>query len=114
MKFWCFHFEGFFSADSTEYPNEGVFSECLVKAETYNDAEFAFLTALSERKINLLKVENSFLVDTDPNELDYENPDNIYWIEWCEEVELSKKPSFEVFHLYPANEVEKRGIKKGS
>jgi len=39
--------------------------------------------------------------------LDYENEDNLYWIEWCEEVEMTGKPSFETFHLYPAEEVSK-------
>ena len=107
MKFWCFYFEGAFTNDSPEYPNEGVFSECLVKADNYIDAEFAFLNALSERKIKLLEITNNFPIDTDPNELDYENEDNLYWIEWCEEVEMTGKPSFETFHLYPAEEVSK-------
>jgi len=69
MKFWCFYFEGAFTNDSPEYPNEGVFSECLVKADNYIDAEFAFLNALSERKIKLLEITNNFPIDTDPNEL---------------------------------------------
>ncbi len=106
MKFWCFHFEGYFCDDSKEYPNEGVFSQCLVKADNYVQAEELFLNALSERKINLLEIEEHFPVDTDPNELDYENEDNIYWIEWCEEVEINEKPSFETFHLYPKEEVQ--------
>lgn len=107
MKFWCFNFEGYFSETSTEYPNEGVFSGCLVKADKYEDAEFAFFEALAERKINLLEIEEYFPIDTDPNELDYENKDNLYWIEWCEEVEIAGKPSFETFNLYPAEEVSK-------
>jgi hypothetical protein len=107
MKFWCFYFEGYFGDDATEYPNQGVFSECLVQADNYNDAEFSFLKALTERKINLLEIEEDFPIDNDPNEMDPENEDNLYWIEWCEEVEMTGKSSFEAFNLYPANEVIK-------
>ncbi|MDQ3798946.1 MAG: hypothetical protein M3384_05815 [Acidobacteriota bacterium] len=107
MRFWCFNFEGFFADDSPEYPGQGVFSGCLVKADNYNDAEFAFLKALSERKINLLEIEEDFPVDTDQNEMDLEAEDNLFWIEWCEEVEMTGKPSFQTFNLYPANEVIK-------
>lgn len=111
MKFWCFHFEGYFSEDSQEYSNEGVFSSCLVKADNYEEAETFFLNALLEQKINLLEIEESFSFNTNPNELDYENEDNLYWIEWSEEVEINGKPSFETFHLYPSEEVQ---IKKGN
>lgn len=111
MKFWCFNFEGVFTKDSPEYPGQGVFSGCLVKADNYIDAEFAFLEALNERKINLLEIQEHFLVDTDPDEMDTENEDNLYWIEWCEEVEMTGNPSFEAFNLYPAAEVPDK-IKK--
>jgi hypothetical protein len=111
MKFWHFKFEGYFADDAPEYPSQGVFSECLVQADNYNDAEFAFLKALIEQKINLLEITEDFLVDNDPNEMDYENEDNLFWIEWCEEVEMTGKPSFEVFNLYPADEVIKPGKK---
>jgi len=107
MKFWCFHFEGYFADDALEYPSQGVFSECLVQGNNYNDAEFAFLKALTERKINLIEITEDFLVDNDPNEMDSENEDNLFWIEWCEEVEMTGKPSFEEFNLYPADEVIK-------
>lgn len=109
MKFWYFHFEGYFAenAPAPGVAGEGVFSECLVQADNYNDAEFAFLAALAESKINLLEISEDFPIDTDPNEIDYENKDNLYWIEWCEEVEITGKPSFETFHMYPAEEVEK-------
>ncbi len=113
MKFWCFYFEGYFSDDAPEYASEGVFSECLVQSDNYIDAEFAFLKALSERKINLIKITEEFSMDNSPNEMNPENEDNLFWIEWCEEVELSGKPSFEEFHLYPAEEVKKL-IKKDS
>lgn len=107
MKFWCFYFEGYFSDDAPEYASEGVFSECLVQSDNYIDAEFKFLNALSEQKINLIEITDNFPVDNSPDEIDYENDDNLFWIEWCEEVELTGKPSFEQFHLYPAEEVQK-------
>lgn len=107
MKFWCFHFEGYFEKDAPEYAEEGVFSSCLVKADNYENAEFEFLKALTDKKINLLEISENFLIDTDPNELDYDNKDNLFWIEWCEEVEISGKASFEAFNLYPAEEVVK-------
>ncbi len=106
MKFWCFHFEGYFAKDSPEYPEEGVFSACLVPANNYADAEFRFFQALGEKKINLIEIEEHFAVDTDPNEMDLEAEDNLYWIEWCEETEMAGKPTFEAFNLYPKEEVE--------
>jgi hypothetical protein len=108
MKFWCFEFEGLFSKESVEYPNEPFFSSCLVQADNYTDAEYKFLEALTERKINLIEFGENFPVDTDPNELDYENEDNVYWLEWCEEVEISGKPSFQTFCLYPIEELEQK------
>jgi hypothetical protein len=108
MKFWCFSFEGAFADDAPEYSGQGVFSECLVQADNYNDAEFAFLKALTERKINLLEIQEHFPMDNNPDEMDPENEDNLYWIEWCEEVEITGKPSFEEFKLYPAEEVPKQ------
>ena len=108
MKFWCFCFEGYFEDDAPEYSSQGVFSECLVQADNYNDAEFAFLKALSERKINLIEIQEDFSMDNDPDEMDPENEDNLFWIEWCEEVEMTRKPSFEAFNLYPAEEVPKQ------
>lgn len=107
MKFWCFYFEGYFAQDESENAGEGVFSKCMIQADNYNDAEFSFLKALTERKINLLEISENFPVDTDPDEIDYENEDNLFWIEWCEEVEMTGKPSFEAFIMYPAEEVEK-------
>lgn len=106
MKFWCFHFEGYFAKDSLEYPEEGVFSACLVQADNYVDAEFIFIKALTERKINLIEVGEHFPVDTDPNEMDLEAEENLYWIEWCEETEMAEEPTFEAFNLYPKEEVE--------
>lgn len=105
MKFWCFHFEGWFSNESTEYPRQGVFSECLVEADEYVDAEFRFLSALANRKINLIEISDSFLVDTDPSAMDPDNKDNTNWFEWCEETAEAGEPTFEDFHVYPANEV---------
>ena len=113
MKFWCFHFEGAFAEDAPEHSSSGVFSECLVQADDYNDAEFTFLKALAERKINLIEIQEDFPVDTDPDEMDPENEDNLFWIEWCEEVEMTGKASFEAFNLYPAKEVPKQ-TNKGS
>jgi hypothetical protein len=105
MKFWCFHFEGVFSKDSTEYPEQGVFSSCLVHGENYIDSEFSFFEALNKRKINLLEIQESFLVDSDPDEMDPEIESNLYWIEWCEETEIARNPTFEEFILYPKEEV---------
>lgn len=105
MKFWCFHFEGYFSKDSAEYPEEGVFSSCLVPAANYLDAEFDFLQALAERKINLIEMGENFPVDTE--DMDLEDPNNIYWLEWCEETEMAEKVTFEAFDLYPKEEVLK-------
>ena len=107
MKFWCFYFEGYFADDASENAGKGVFSECMVEANNFNDAEFALLEALAEKKINLLEITENFPVDTDPNEIDYDNEDNLFWIEWCEEVEMTGKPSFAAFIMYPAEEVEK-------
>lgn len=107
MKFWCFCFEGAFTSDAPEYPNKGVFSECLVQADNYIDAEFDFLQALTERKIKLLEIQENFPIDNDPEQMDPENENNLFWIEWCEEVEMAGKPSFEAFNLYPAEEVPK-------
>lgn len=109
MKFWWFKFEGWFSDDSSEYAGEGVFSECLVQKGDQFDAEFEFLAALAERKINLIEIEDRFLISTDPNDIDYENPDNQYWLDWCNETEAAGHPTFEAFHLYPATEVERNG-----
>lgn len=107
MKFWCFYFEGYFEDNAPEYASKGVFSECLVQAENYNDAEFAFLKALSERKINLIEIQEEFPVDNHPNEMDPEVESNLFWIEWCEEVEVTGNSVFQVFNLYPAEEVVK-------
>jgi len=114
MKFWCFHFEGWFAPDSTEYPNQGVFSECLVQSDEFIDAEFLFLAALAERKINLIEVSEQFSMDTDPNEMDPGNPDNVYWFEWCDETEAAGQPTFETFHLYPAEDVNNTVSGKGN
>lgn len=103
MKFWCFHFEGAFTKDSLEYPEEGVYSSCLVPEDNYLDAEFRFLQALCERKINLIEISEHFPVDTE--DIDLEDKDNLYWIEWCEETELAGKATFEAFELYPKDEV---------
>ena len=108
MKFWCFHFEGAFTKESPEYPEQGMFSACLVPAEDYAAAEFSFLEALAERNINLIEIEEHFPVDTDPQEMDLEAPENLYWIEWGEETELAGKPTFEAFHLFPKEEVLKQ------
>ena len=110
MKFWCFHFEGYFAKDSPEYPEEGVFSACLVQAGNYAAAEFSFIQALAERKINLIEIEEHFPVDTDPNEMDLEAEENLYWIEWCEETEVAEKPTFEAFNLCPKEEVEHKNV----
>jgi hypothetical protein len=110
MKFWLFKFEGWFSDDSAEYPGNGVFSECLVRATNFPEAEFRFLAALAEEKINLIKVEDNFPVDTDPRMMDLGNSDNLFWIEWCEETELAGKPTFEQFYLYPAEEVDREKV----
>lgn len=111
MKFWCFYFEGYFEDDAPEYAGQGVFSECLVKADNKNDADFTFFEALNERKINLIEISEDFPVDNDPNEMDRENEDNLFWVKWCEEVEITGKPSFEAFNLYPADEVVKTATK---
>ena len=105
MKFWHFHFEGWFLPDSSEYPEQGVFSSCLVQRDEYIDAEFTFLQALSKRKISLIEITESFIVDTDPTEMDPSNPDNTYWFEWCEETREACEPTFEQFCLYPPVEV---------
>ena len=110
MKFWYFQFEGYFSKDAPEYAEEGVFSSCLVPADNYSDAEFGFFEALTERKINLIEIEEYFPVDTDPEEMDLEAEENAYWIEWCEETEMAGKPTFETFNLYPKEEVEHTNI----
>ena len=107
MIYWWFKFEGWFDKEAGEDAGMGVFSECLVKAGQYDDAEFEFLSALTNRHINLLEIEDNFPVDTNPDQLDYSNPDNTSWIEWCEETELAGAPTFGDFHLYPADEVEK-------
>lgn len=107
MKFWYFYFEGYFSNDAAENAGFGVFSECLVQSDNENDAEFKFLEALSEQKINLIEIEESFPLDNSPEEMDPENEDNLYWIEWCEEVEITGKAVFQTFNLYPADEVIK-------
>ena len=106
MKFWWFKFEGWFADDSTEFPGEGVYSQCMVRA-AFDQAEFEFLTGLTARKINLVEIEDHHLVDVNPAERDYENSDNRYWLDWCEETELEGKPTFESLHLYPADEVER-------
>jgi len=111
MKFWCFCFEGYFEDDAPECASQGVFSECLVQANNYNDAEFTFLKALTERKINLIEIQEHFPMDNDPDEMDPENEDNLFWIEWCEEVEITGRPSFEEFLLYPADEIPKQAKK---
>lgn len=108
--FWYFKFEGWFSDDSTEHPGKGVFSDCLVRADTFGEAEFEFYRALAERKINLLELEEYFEVNTDPERMDHQNPDNLFWIEWCEETELAGKPTFDEFYLYPAQEVVREGV----
>lgn len=113
MKFWCFKFEGWFADDAPEYAGEGVFSECLVPLASYADAEFGFLEALAKRHINLIEIEEHFPLDTDPTELDYQNPDNNFWVEWADETEAAGVPTFEAFHLYPASEVD-RSRKKGN
>lgn len=105
MKFWHFHFEGRFSPESAEYPRQGVFSSCLVREDEYVDAEFAFLQALSKVKINLIEIAESFIVDTDPEEMDPTNPENTFWFEWCEETVEAGEPTFEQFCLYPEAEV---------
>ncbi len=110
MKFWYFKFDGWFSDDSVEYPGEGVFSECLVIASKYPEAELCFSEALTERKINLIGVEKHFSVDSSPETMDPANPDNFDWVEWCRETELAGKPTFDVFHLYPAKEVSTSSI----
>lgn len=106
MKFWCFNFEGYFSKDSEEYPESGVFSSCLVPEENYAEAEFRFHEALTERKINLIEIEESFSVDSSPAEMDPEVESNLNWIAWCEETEFAGKPVFDTFNLYPKEEVE--------
>jgi len=111
MKFWCFSFEGYFAENALENAGKGVFSECLVQAGNYNEAEFIFLEALAEKGINLIEISEEFPVDNDPDEMDPENEDNLFWIEWCEEVEMSGKPSFEAFNMYPAEEVPLRNKK---
>ncbi len=45
-----FKFEGYFSDDAPENSSKGLFSECLVQADTYIDAEFTFLKALAVQK----------------------------------------------------------------
>jgi len=105
MKFWCFHFEGWFSSESVDNSGKGVYSSCLVQSDEYIDAEFAFMQALLDQEINLIEIEESFLVDTDPEEMDATNEDNRYWFEWCEETIEVGRPTFEVFHMYPAVEV---------
>jgi len=107
VKYWWFKFEGWFNEDSGENGGQGVFSECLVKANTYDEAESDFLTALTARGINLIEVEDNFPVDLDPEKLDYSDADYLYWIEWSEETDLAGGPTFETFHLYPADEVDK-------
>ena len=107
MKFWCFHFEGVFTKDAFEDAENGVISSCLVQSDNYTDAEFSFLEALTERKINLIEIEEHFSVDTNPDEMDSEDESNLYWIEWCEETEMAGKPTFEAFHIYPKEEVPK-------
>jgi hypothetical protein len=82
-----------------------LFLRGLVPAANYLDAEFGFLQALTERKINLIETEENFPVDTEDMVL--ENPDNMYWIEWCEETEMAGKATFEAFILYPKEEVVK-------
>lgn len=111
MKFWCFNFEGFFEDDAPQWAGQGVFSGCLVQAGNYTDAEFTFLEALTERKINLIEIQEEFPVDTHPDEMDPEIDGNLFWIEWCEEVELSGKPVFEEFILYPAEDVPEKNRK---
>jgi hypothetical protein len=105
MKFWCFHFEGYFSSESAEHPREGVFSSCLVQSDEYVDAEFIFIRALSDHGINLIEIDESFLVDTDPEKMDPTNEHNTSWFEWCEETIEAGKPTFDVFNMYPAAEV---------
>ena len=105
MKFWWFKFEGWFSESSREFPGQGVFSECLVPADNHTDAESRFYSALAEREINVIEIEDSFMVDTSPESMDPEDPDNLFWIEWSEQTELAGTPTFEAFHLYPAKEV---------
>jgi len=107
MKFWWFKFEGWFSDDSPENAGQGVFSECLVPKENLVDAEFEFLAALVERRINLIEIEDYFLVSTDPQEMDYSNADNKFWIDWCDETTVAGKPTFEPYHMYPASEVDR-------
>ena len=107
MKFWCFHFEGYFSSDAPLYSGEGVFSYSLVPADSYVDAEFSFLQALADEKINLVEIIEHFPVDTDPNEMDPTAEENKFWIEWCLETELLGKPTFDTFHLYPGEEVNR-------
>lgn len=43
--------------------------------------------------------------------MDPDNEDNLFWIEWCEEVEINGKPTFEIFILYPAEEVPNQSNK---
>ena len=105
MKFWCFYFEGWFADDALEDPGHGVFSECLVQEDEYVDAEFAFLEALADRGINLIEISESFPVDTAPEEMDREDEENTFWLEWCAETSEAGRPTFEAFHLYPPAEV---------
>jgi hypothetical protein len=56
----------------------------------------------------LIEITEDFPMDNSPDEMDPENEDNLFWIEGCEEVEISGKPSFEELILYPADEIPKQ------
>jgi len=98
MKCWYFRFEGKFKKGDPTFGCRGLFSSCLVPKNNYRKAESAFLRALNDNEIDLLKVIECF--DIDEEDLDPEDAANTFWIEWCKETIRERKPIFDKWHVF--------------
>ena len=98
MNFWYFKFEGRFKQHSPRYGCKGVFSGCLVPEESYEKAHILFLNALEENDIELVEINESF--DVNGAELDPEDENNDFWIDWYNETKSAGEVVFDKWHVF--------------
>ena len=98
MGYWYFLFEGVFRDMSPKYGLKHTYSSAMVPEQNEEVAKKELIDALDSEGIDLLEINDKFLFNLE--NIDKNDADNRFWIDWYGEVAKTKKVIFTPWQVF--------------
>ena len=99
FTFWKFNFNGRFKKTASENAGREFYSNCFVPEAAKERAKRDFLVALQAEEIELISIDEEMSLRGD--DIDFDDDENLYWIQFYREMEREGQAVFDVFHIVP-------------